>query len=154
MSWRFESNFDLISGSRRGFIPNFVLVASRKFHKDHHHFCLLHRLHGPDSGTAPYDLQVRPPQHLNRMSSNPSKRKIEVVDLTHSSDVEENLESYRKSQTRKLSRADATASTASQKSHPVYHSSSTKPINRRRSKPIQAKAKRSKPPYATPPSSS
>jgi SWI/SNF-related matrix-associated actin-dependent regulator of chromatin subfamily A3 len=56
-----------------------------------------------------------------------SKRKIDVVDLTQSSDAEDSVKVRYGSPPRKTSRAADTASKAHQNSHPVYQSSATYP---------------------------
>ncbi|ERF68176.1 hypothetical protein EPUS_05257 [Endocarpon pusillum Z07020] len=89
------------------------------------------------------------------MAPNAPKRKIDVVDLTQSSDAEDSFESSLGSQPRKAPRAAEAASQASKNSHPVYRPSATQPSGRYSpNKAGQRYAGQSKAPYATPPSSS
>lgn len=89
------------------------------------------------------------------MAPKTNKRKIDFVDLTQSSDAEDDFANRGGSHARKVSRAEATASQAYQNSHPVYQPAASYPSSQLfPSQSSQKQTPQSKPPYATPPSSS
>ncbi len=84
-----------------------------------------------------------------------AKRKIEVVDLTQSSDAEDSSETAKEAHARKVPRAGVAISRAHRNGHPGYRESASVPASQPSSRqPGQTDATQSKPPYATPPSSS
>ncbi len=89
------------------------------------------------------------------MAPTSAKRKIDLVDLTQSSDAEDDFEISSASQAQKFPRSTITASRATQKGPTTYQSAASRPSHKPSFKPSgQKQTARTSVPYATPPSSS